>query len=491
MDTLAFLVIFVIFVVLPCAGLWQLFAKAGRPGWHAIIPLYNIYVMIRLSGRPGWWIAWLIMPAINILVLIGITLDFARSFGKFSFRQHAAAVLLPFIYFIKWGNDKNTRYLGPSASNQFRDQYQKDLVKSTAREWGEAIIFAGVAAALIRTLLIEPYTIPTPSMERSLLVGDFLFVSKINYGPRLPETPLSFPLAHNTIPLFNAKSYSSLIKLPYFRLPGFSRVKRGDVVVFNYPMDADSPYYRPVDKQDNYIKRCQGIPGDTLSIVNAQVYVNNKAVPNPPGEQTEYAYKTSAPIDSQAFKKLRISFYNASDEPGLATMTAASAKIFKKRPDVGSFTRVITPKGVADPYNPVFPRKYPIRLLPVEKIPDYKWNMDNYGPIIIPEKGWTVKLTAITLPLYERAIEVYEGNKVEIKGGDIYINGQKTNTYTFKMDYYWMMGDNRHDSEDSRFWGFVPEDHIVGKALFIWMSLDNNGGLLHRIRWNRIFKSVD
>ncbi|MGN6640511.1 MAG: signal peptidase I [Mucilaginibacter sp.] len=490
MNIILFLVVFVIFIVLPYIGLWKLFEKAGEAGWQAIIPIYNIYVMIKLCGRPIWWIVLMIIPAINLLVAIGITIDFLRSFGKFSFWEQAGGVLLPFIYLIKWGNDTSTKYLGQSVTTEFKEKHKKAMKKSTTREWTEAIIFAVVAATLIRTFFIEAYTIPTPSMERSLLVGDFLFVSKVNYGPRFPETPISFPFAHNTMPLIGTKSYWDGIKIPYYRLPGLDDVKKGDVVVFNYPMDADSPLYRPVDKQENYIKRCQGTPGDTLSVVNGQVYVNGKAAPNPPGEQVDYTVQTTGmDLNPEVKQDLEISDYGN----GALTMTKSAAATLKGYSNVKSVVpNLKIGKGddlnnLVYPVNPAYPAytKLPFRL------PDYKWNEDNYGPIIIPKKGWTVKLDSMTFPLYARAIGVYEGNKLEIKGHDIYINGQKTDTYTFKMNYYWMMGDNRHDSADSRFWGFVPEDHIVGKALFVWMSWDDSADFLHKIRWSRLFKGVD
>jgi signal peptidase I len=420
---------------------------------------------------------------------MGIMIDFLKSFGKFSLGEQAAGIILPFIYLPKWGYDKETKYLGPAASPEFKEKYKKTLKKSTTREWTEAIIFAVIAATLIRTFFIEAYTIPTPSMERSLLVGDFLFVSKVNYGPRLPETPVAFPFAHHTMPLIGTKAYWDGIELPYYRLPGLSEVKKGDVVVFNYPMDADSPLYRPVDKRENYIKRCQGTPGDTLSVVDAQVYVNGKVAPNPPGEQIDYTYTTSGmPLNPQVKEDLKISDYGNVD---YSTMTKDAANTLKGYSNIKSIKQNISPKGVSDPNNPVFPSKYPINVLQNFKLPDYKWNVDNFGPIIIPKKGWTVKLNNTTFPLYERCIEVYENNKVQIAGNDIFINGKKTDTYTFKMNYYWMMGDNRHDSEDSRFWGFVPEDHIVGKALFIWMSLDDNAPFLNKIRWSRLFRGVD
>lgn len=489
MNIVNFFLAFLLLIVLPYIGLWKLFEKAGLPGWYGIIPIWNFYQRIKLTGRPVWWLILYLIPGIGILFALGVQADLVKSYGKFSFRENAAGVFLPFIYLVKWGYDKETKYLGQSVSPEFKEKYKKSLVKSTTREWTEAIIFAVIAATLIRTFFIEAYTIPTPSMERSLLVGDFLFVSKLNYGPRTPETPISFPFAHNSMPLINTKSYSDLIKLPYYRLPGLSTIKKGDVVVFNYPMDADSPLYRPVDKQENYIKRCQGTPGDTLSVVNAQVYVNGKAAPNPAGEQIDYTVATTGiELNPQVKDDLEISDYYGNNS---MTMTKAAASTLKGYSNIKSIVPNIAPKGT--PADPVFPSNtnYPAFTQLPWKLPNYGWNQDNFGPVIIPKRGWTVKLDSLTFPIYSRAIAIYEENKVEIKGHDIYINGKKTDTYTFKMDYYWMMGDNRHDSADSRYWGFVPEDHIVGRALFVWMSWDSNADFLHKIRWSRLFRGVN
>jgi signal peptidase I len=370
--------------------------------------------------------------------------------------------------------------------NKSKDTKKKK--KSPTREWADAIIFAVIAATLIRTLFIEAYTIPTPSMERSLLVGDFLFVSKVNYGARTPMTPIAFPFAHHTMPILGTKAYWDGVKLPYYRLPGLSDVKKGDVVVFNYPMEADSPYYRPVDKRENYIKRCQGTPGDTVSLVDAQVYVNGKAAPNPPGEQTDYTITTNGmEMNPQILEDLNVSNYENIPFP---TMTKDAAAKLKSFSNVKSVTPNIKPRGLADPFNAVFPAAYPKYALSPQN-GAFNWNVDNYGPIIIPKKGWTIKLDSLTMPLYGRAIEVYENNKVQIVGKDVMINGKKADNYTFKMNYYWMMGDNRHDSADSRYWGFVPEDHIVGKALFIWMSWDDNASFFNKIRWSRLFRGIN
>jgi signal peptidase I len=490
MNIVEFFLAIILLIVLPYIGLWKLFEKANVPGWKAIIPVYNYFIILKLTGRPLWWIVLILIPGVGLLIAIGLTIDFIKSFGKFTMRQQAAGILLPFIYLPKWGFEHETTYLGQSLSPDFKDKYQIFIKKSVGREWAEAIVFAVVAATLIRTFFIEAYVIPTPSMERSLLVGDFLFVSKVNYGPRTPMTPIAFPFAHHTMPLINTKAYWDGIKLPYYRLPGLSDIKKGDVVVFNYPMDADSPLYRPVDKRENYIKRCQGTPGDTLSVADAQVYVNKKAAPNPPGEQIEYNYITSGvDMNPEVLKDLNISFYDPG-RPSIPTMTKESAKVLKGYSNIKSLSELIQPKGISDTLNPVFPLKYPIHVNLGKKLPAYNWNVDNFGPIIIPKIGWTVKLDSMTFPIYERCIEVYENNKVKVVGKDIYINGVKSDTYTFKLNYYWMMGDNRHDSEDSRYWGFVPEDHIVGKALFIWMSFDENESFINKIRWSRLFRGI-
>jgi signal peptidase I len=479
LNIVEFVIAFILLFILPYIGLWGLFKKAGKPGLLAIIPIYNWYYMLKLSGRPGWWLIFMFIPGINFLAGIGIFVDFLKSYGKFTFRQLAAGVVLTFIYLPKWGFDKETKYLGPSASEDFKEEYQKFLTKSSAREWTEAIIFAVIAATMIRIFFIEAYVIPSGSMESTLLVGDYLFVSKVNYGPRIPMTPLSFPFAQNSIPLINIRSYSDIIKLPYLRLPGLSDVKRGDVVVFNFPMQADSPSYRPVDKEDNYIKRCQGTPGDTLSIVNTQVYVNRKAMPNPAESQPSYIVHTDGnPLDSKIISDLHIFVANQMTPTDYEMlMTRKSATTLKGYSNVKSVIDYFQPKGIFNPEE--FPHD-----------PHLRWNVDNYGPIIIPKKGWTVTLDSLTFPVYRRAIQVYENNKLEIDGNDIVINGKKSKTYTFKQNYYWMMGDNRHNSEDSRFWGFVPEDHIVGKALFIWMSSDSSGRGFNSIRWNRVFKGI-
>lgn len=356
--------------------------------------------------------------------------------------------------------------------------------KTKLREWTDAIVFAVVAATLIRMFLIEAYTIPTSSMEKSLLIGDFLFVSKVSYGARVPNTPLAFPFTHHSFPeklignipfpiVGGKQSYLEWIKWPYRRLAGFGSIKNNDVVVFNYPMED----FRPVDKRENYIKRCVGIPGDTLQVIDRVLHINGKPNEEPEKMQFNYNVKTDGTsINPKVLEKLDITEGGRVSSAGdyNLRMTSEAADKVSKFPNVQYIDIATMPKGVYTDY--IFP-----------KDKDFPWNVDNYGPIYIPKKGVTIDLTVDNLPLYERLITVYEGNDLKVTGKTIYINGEETNKYTFNMDYYFMMGDNRHNSADSRFWGFVPEDHIVGKAVFIWFSVDRNGG---GIRWNRIFRFI-
>lgn len=479
-STIMFYFVFLPFIITYHVGLWKLFVKAGRPGWEALIPIYSFYIMLKLIGRPVWWMALYFIPVINVIVGIGILIDFAKCFGKFTFLHHLASIVVPFIVFPIWGFDKDTRYLGQSASKEFKTKYP--YLKTATREWADAILFAVVAATLIRSFLLEAYTIPTGSMEKSLLIGDFLFVSKVDYGPRVPMTPIAFPFAHHTMPFTtDMKAYWDIIELGYSRLPGFTTIKRNDVVVFNYPMDADEPFNRPVDKRENYIKRCLAIAGDTLRIVNTQVFVNGKAVENPLFGQSSYFVTTDGTdLNPSTLQDMNIEAQMEAANIYMLTMTKEDAEVIKKWPSVKSVIPKITISGYYNAMYPAFPGN-----------PRFKWNEDNFGPLIVPKKGWTVKLDSTTIPLYKRAIEIYEGNKFEQNGEQVLLNGKPTDSYTFKMDYYWMMGDNRHNSLDSRFWGFVPEDHIVGKAKFIWMSLDAKGSFLEKIRWSRIFKGIN
>ena len=371
-----------------------------------------------------------------------------------------------------------------------KDKSKEKKKKGPVREWADAIVFAVIAATLIRTLFIEAYVIPSGSMESSLLIGDYLFVSKVNYGARMPITPLAIPFTAHTIPYTDIKSYWSGLQLPYYRLPGFSDIKKGDVVVFNLPMEADSPYYRPVDRRENIIKRCQGTPGDTLSLAQAQVYINGKTeLTSVTGEMTYVIKSDGNPINPELINELHLTDIAVINNTDFKTnTTVASANKLKAFSNIKSVTPDVAIKGVVDDQNPVYPLSHPDYK--IGAMPRYGWNVDNFGPVIIPKKGWTVKLDSLTFPIYGRAIAIYEHNTVKVTGNDVFINGKKADTYTFKMNYYWMMGDNRHNSTDSRYWGFLPEDHVVGKALFTWLSVDSTASFVNKIRWNRLFRGI-
>jgi signal peptidase I len=393
-------------------------------------------------------------------------------------------------------------------------------------EWLDALIFAVIAVTLINIFFFQNYRIPTPSMEKSLLVGDHLFVSKLAYGPRMPNTPLAFPFTQNIMPLTKGQSWSNLILWKYKRLAGTGKVKNNDPIVFNFPAgdtvvleETSNSYYdivrrraeelkdiysgpvqkpfiyfmqiarkeirekftvvyRPVDRRDNYVKRCIGIPGDSVTIKAGILYVNGKIVPDNGTQQTTYAVSTNGTsINPKAFERLDISKSDQTMMSGsvyLLPLTKGNAETISKFTNVSEVTPVFTSKDKFDQH--LFPNS-----------PVYAYNEDNYGPIWIPVKGSTVKLDTSNLCLYERIIDVYENNDLKVEGSKIYINNKPAESYTFKMNYYWMMGDNRHNSADSRYWGFVPEDHIVGKPKFIWLSLDKEESGLKSIRWSRMF----
>ena len=347
--------------------------------------------------------------------------------------------------------------------------------KSFLREWGDAILFAVVAATLIRWATFEAYTIPTPSMEKSLLVGDYLFVSKLHYGPRTPRTPLQVPLTHQTIWGTSIPSYSTAIQLNSHRLPGFSKVKNNDVVVFNYPPEDQYP----ADLRTNYIKRCIGIAGDKVEIRDTKVYVNDNLLKDPVKTQYSYYLVTENALNDRVFEEHDITDINTVQGGYIVHTLPETAEKLKQLDYIKHVQMLKDSAGVADPQ--VYPN-----------VPSkFKWNKDNYGPIQIPKEGQTITLDSLSIPLYETVIRKYENNKnVEVKGNQVFVEGKEIKTYTFKQNYYFMMGDNRHNSADSRFWGFVPEDHIVGKAVLIWMSSNPNGGLGGKVRWNRIFNII-
>lgn len=588
-----------IFYLLLSLSLYKVFEKAGQDGWKAIVPGLNFVIWCRLIGRPDWWALLLLIPIVNIFIFAGMAVDLVRSFGKYKFWHSAVAVVLAPLTFFYLGLSDREQYLGPTLTMEKeyaasieaakeannRRQLQKlqrenPYKKSAAREWVEAVVFAVFAAAFIRMFLIEAYVIPTSSMEGSLLVGDFLFVSKAHYGIRMPQTIAMVPLLHNRIPILGTESYLEKPKLDYRRLPALESIDRNDPVVFNYPA-GDSVYVfpnrtwtvydyrngnidreaavaiksgraelvtRPMDKKDHYIKRAVGIPGDTIQVRNRQLYINGQPAENPSNLQYIY-YVSSAngPINTRQFSDWGISYedqrpHNPGDpnprvNPQTGSMMvilgeeqaqklmsldagikAAPTKRYSVQLPQAYDVQQLIAQGV-DPVNVFYEnppgslimqltdeqaqalqqdsvlsiRNYTAdsgRLFPHDPINFPNWTVDDYGPVYVPKAGETIELTPKNLSMYRRVISVYDGNTLEEKNGQVLINGQSANTYTFRQDYYWMMGDNRHNSEDSRVWGFVPADHVVGKPLFIWFST-REGNIGNGINWDRVFSSAD
>lgn len=505
------------------AGLWFIFIKAGLAGWKALVPLYNLWLWLKVCGKGDWkWIAGFLIPGINIFVFLLLVVETARCFRRTGFWEQVFGVLLPCVYLPMLGLRKDWLYHDPLTDPPAKI--------SEGRDWAEAIVFALVAAVLIRGFVFELFSIPSSSMEKSLLVGDHLIVSKLAYGPRVIQTPLALPLMHNTLIGTTLNSYLDWPHLPYHRFPGYTHVKRFDAVVFNFPCGdtivssypgCQRTYYeavrasgreavlagrgyfengepagevktRPVDKRENYIKRCIGLPGETLQIINKVVHIDGKPVEMPTDAQFDYKVVIAAGFNAEMVlsdcgvsNEDIMSAPNGYDVAGnhefLVPLSAALIEKVKSKSTVLAVEEVEYP---VDSAQALFPN-----------VEGYYWSVDNYGPILIPAKGKTLKITLENLPMYRRVITAYEGNTLEVKGGKIYINGKETDSYTPKMDYYWMMGDNRHHSQDSRFWGFVPEDHIVGKAKRVIFSTDKDhrwlGGLIPSLRLNRTMRDAN
>ncbi|PRY15460.1 signal peptidase I [Pontibacter ummariensis] len=353
---------------------------------------------------------------------------------------------------------------------------KRQVQTGVLRQWGDALMFAVVAACFIRWATFEAYAIPTPSMEKSMLVGDHLFVSKLHYGPRTPMTPLQVPLTHQTFWGMPFASYSDALQVPSFRFPGFSEVRRNDVVVFNYPAEEE----HPTDLKTHYVKRCVGIAGDSIAIRDMQVFINGKAADNPEERQYRYFLKTDKVLNKEFFTDRNITEAYPGADGYLLHTTPAKAKALASLEIIQEVQLLKAKPGEAEPA--VFPQAPAL----------YTWNQDNFGPVYIPQEGATVAITPHTLPLYEKVILDYEQNKnAVVRGGKLWIDGKEVKQYTFKQNYYFMMGDNRHNSLDSRYWGFVPEDHIVGKAAFVWFSVDPTEELPDKIRWGRLFSLIE
>lgn len=532
MTLLQWFLFFLALQLIHFGGTWKLYQKAGRKSWEALVPIYNAIVLMEIIRRPKWWVILLFIPIINLMLFPVIWVETLRSFGKNTAKDTALGIasLGLFIYTINYNN----------ATTYVED---RSLVPRTwFGEWINALLFAIIAATLVHNYFIQPYIIPTGSLEKTLLIGDFLFVSKFHYGARTPMTAVAFPMVHDTLPIVKTKSYLDFPQLPYLRLPGFQKIERNEIVVFSWPADTVRQFFvkekgvrKPIDKKSNYVKRCVGIPGDTLSIIDGFVHINNQRSNLPERAKTQYVYNlynskgvsgrklyeqgfkdftrkykiegiTQASYDAllphihgiysnerdnfivitpakgipvAAIRGLSIKIGEVLDSKKEVLLTLTEAKTLEESFGLDSIVRRVNRSKTAN--TSFFPNSLP-----------YNWNEDNFGPIVLPKAGETVILNNENLPLYKKIIREYEGNQLDKKGEDIIINGQVTTQYTFQQDYYWMMGDNRHRSEDSRYWGFVPENHVVGKPVLIWFSIEgiNDGIRNWRIRWDRIMTTV-
>ncbi len=481
MSASQWFIFFLIVQVIHGLGTWKLYEKAGRKRWEAFVPVYNSIVLMRIIGRPTLWTLLLFIPVINLIMFPVVWVETLRSFGRKSTADTWLGIFTFgfYIYYINYTQE--VQYIS-----------DRSLVATTKTgDTISSILFAVVVATLVHTYVMQPFTIPTSSLEKSLLIGDFLFVSKFHYGARTPMTTVAAPMVHDTLPIIKTKSYLSWPQLPYFRLPGFQKIEKNDIVVFNWPADTVYVFFdksgrsitKPIDKKSNYVKRCQGTPGDNLEIKNGVVHINGKELILPERAKPQHAYFVTydslVPIDfDYVLKEVGSTdgagYFNAKkDTIFVKALTNEGAASLKQVSGIKSVTKVVnkTAEGNIFSHNP-------------------NWSSDNMGPIYIPEAGKNITLTKENLAQYKRIIMVYEKHDLKVVGDDIYIDNKKATSYTFGQNYYWMMGDNRNNSEDSRYWGFVPEDHIVGKPVFIWLSWDTNGSGLNKIRWDRMFTTV-
>ncbi|MBE9575127.1 signal peptidase I [Flavobacterium proteolyticum] len=481
MEISGWLVFILLVQVIHGIGTWKLYVKAGRKAWEAFVPVYNGIVLMQIINRPKWWILLLFIPVINLFLFPIIWIETLRTFGKKSTVDMVLGVVTLGFYIAYVNYTQETTY------HADRDLKAPNKTMDTLG----SLSFAVVVATLVHTYFIQPYTIPTSSLEKSLLIGDFLFVSKFHYGARTPMTPIAAPMVHDTLPIIKTKSYLAKPSLPYFRFPALQKIERNDIVVFNWPADtlfhmykaADKRYDKPIDKKTNYVKRCTAIPGDKIEIRDGIIFINGKESILPERAKPQYSYKVAwdgkTPVDLDYIKKelnITDAFGQiAKDTLIFSALPRASVDRLKNIPGLTKVERIIH-------------KETDKSIFPGTK----DWNVDNLGPIYIPEAGKSVELNKETLPFYKKVIGEYEGNDLKVNGDEIRINGQVATSYTFKQDYYWMMGDNRHNSLDSRYWGFVPADHIVGKPIFIWMSIDgiNDGIRNWSIRWDRLFTTV-
>jgi signal peptidase I len=531
------LLFFLVIQLIHFLGTWKLYVKAGRKSWEAIVPIYNGIVLMQIINRPKWWVILLFIPVVNLLMFPVIWIETIRTFGFYKKIDSLLVILTLGLYIFYVNFHHNAKY---NAGRSLKPQ-------SELGEWISSVTFAIVAATLVHTYFMQPFTIPSSSLEKSLLIGDFLFVSKFHYGARVPSTVIAAPMVHDTIPVpFTGKSYGSYLskpQLPALRFPGFQKIKNNDIVCFNWPADSLKTMwgdtsgeftYKPVDKKTNYVKRCVAIAGDTLEIRNGTIYLNEKknVLPYRAKIQFKHIIYSSKGISTNKIlrytgkefeRKFTITFKNQEEYQSIVrhitglkllqdntyelttnsynslkevtdryksqitevktnkrvtNLTLALAEKIRKDSEVDSVIQI-----VHDADNAIFPH-----------IESNQWSQDNMGPIYVPKKGVTIAINSANLPYYRQIIELYENNNLVVNNEDIYINGKSARTYTFQQDYYWLMGDNRHNSLDSRYWGFVPFDHVLGKPVMVWFSWDADAptfmAKIKSIRWDRMFTTV-
>jgi len=526
------LMFFLSFNIIIFGGSQRLFKMAGVESWKSVIPFYNIIKHLDIINRPRWWIILVFIPVINLIMIPVIWIEFIKRFSHNSKLDRILVIITLgfYIYYVSYFSSK-TKYVSKVSFSNFE--------KSIG-----SLVFAVVIATIVHNYFIQPFVIPTGSLEKTLKVGDFLFVSKFHYGARVPQTAISIPLVHDTIPIIKTRSYLKKPQLPFLRLPGFQKIKQNDIVVFNWPADTVRKFFvkekgviKPIDKKSNYVKRAVGIPGDVLEIKNGLIYINGEQNILPYRANPLFNYKiySNSGISSSKLIKLGIGNFIRKYEINISNQSSNSLnkllpymltysqeennklivitdnkgipldlvrdlnlniiELLEKEKDLKltlSELKKIELEGGFDSINRVIQNSKSYNTTYFPNNIKYNWNNDNFGPIDIPKEGQTITINLDNLPIYKRIIKEYENNDLKIINNSIYINQKESTSYTFKMDYYWMMGDNRYNSEDSRVWGFVPYDHVLGKPVFIWMSID---GLFEgignwKIRWDRVFTTV-
>ena len=537
MSAIQWFIFFILIQIIHFLGTWRLYVLAGRKFWEALLPIYNGIILLKIIKRPTWWIFLLFVPVINLIMFAVIWVETVKSFGKKSNLSVFLVIISLGFYIYILNYSKETKF----------DELKNKKNLTPIGDWINSILFAIIAATIVHNYLIQPFIIPTGSLEKTLLIGDFLFVSKFHYGARIPMTSISLPMMHDTLPIIKIKSYLKYPQLPYMRLPGFQKVERNEIVVFNWPADTVRKFFvkekgvsKPIDKKSNYVKRCLALPGDSLEIIDGLVYINGEKNILPDRARLQYNHfvYNAKGVSSKALLNADIKGFNR-----LYRIENITQKAYKKiskyilgniSNDIKDFRVLTTFEGLPnniikeikriEPYieiKEIIERKKQVNLtfnqankIRNKKIFDsvirkinkklsynesffpnnlkFNWNEDNFGPILVPKAGETININNKNYPLCKKIIKDYENNSIEKIGDNYIINGTQNSSYTFRQNYYWMMGDNRHGSEDSRFWGFVPEDHIVGKPVFIWFSVDNfNKGILNwKIRWDRVMTTV-